>query len=114
MYDPTAYQLKIKGLGGMINRVNRVMLVASLLTAMTGCSESGSEDWYSACLVGIAEEERANFPEAKIMQTCGCMNEKMTEAQWHDIASAPENQGRAGKVAAIEADTRSTMESCGY
>lgn len=98
----------------MINRVNTVILVVSLLTAMTGCSESESEDWYSACLVGIAEEGRADFSEAKIVQTCACMDEKMTEAQWHDIASAPEDQGRAGKVAAIEADTRSTMESCGY
>lgn len=98
----------------MINHVHTVILVVSLLTVMTGCSGSESEDWYAACLVGIAEEERADFPEANIMQTCACMNEKMTEAQWHDIASAPEDQGRAGKVAAIEADTRSTMESCGY
>lgn len=98
----------------MINSVKTALLVVSLLTVLTGCSESESEDWYSACLVGIAEEERADFPEAKIKLTCACMDEKMTDAQWHDIASAPEDQGRAGKIAAIEADTRSTMESCGY
>ncbi|MEL7029294.1 MAG: hypothetical protein AAGL49_08770, partial [Pseudomonadota bacterium] len=85
-----------------------------ILASMVWGSGQATENWYEACLAGIAEEERTDFSKEQIIETCSCMDQNMSEAQWKDIASAPDDNGRAGKVAAIQPDTLAVVEGCGY